>query len=571
MLNKPVRDKPEMNNETDLQLVRQARAGSHAAGSRLAERCRPGVFGIACRALGNADDAADVTQEALVYALMRLPDLRDAQAFPAWLRHVTLSRCADYRRQRATRRLGVVLSVLDSAGDEADHVARLAVRQSLSRLSDAQRVTLLLHYEGGWSPVEVAGLLDIPLNTVRSRLMAAKRILRAELQPAFAPLRPRKSDINDTVADNGGTNRRDACQQSTPTHNTNTQDTNKRNMDKRNPGKPMMTPALDLTAPQLALLDAAFPGARILAAHPGPEPWMPFSPRVRLALADGQEKTLDIRADITPDRAALLPCLAQVGIPGPRLIYGPTPDGSAEWLSVCEVPAGENLLLWTLDGTPHRIRLATERAFEAIDRLQGATPALLQLPQGRALPSRTLTDEADLILDADAWSANPWYMEASADIEAWRKDAWFCASLVRARQAAQDIQAPLVFTDRLHFFPNFLRIAPAHIALDEPLGWPGDTRSGENPLVEFVSPFGHLGDPLLGLAMVWVYDCYPFVHTGFVEQFLWRRNVTRREFAPRLAIAALQMIARDLPLTRPVEGRYWDSLRGWAEQALSWM
>ena len=29
---------------------------------------------------------------------------------------------------------------------------------------------------------------------------------------------------------------------------------------------------------------------------------------------------------------------------------------------------------------------------------------------------------------------------------------------------------------------------------------------------------------MMGLAMVWVQDCYPFVHTGFVEQFLWRRR-----------------------------------------------
>jgi len=33
----------------------------------------------------------------------------------------------------------------------------------------------------------------------------------------------------------------------------------------------------------------------------------------------------------------------------------------------------------------------------------------------------------------------------------------------------------------------------------------------------------------------------------------------------------LQMVARDLPVERPEEGEYWDSLRGWVEQALNWM
>ena len=93
-----------------------------------------------------------------------------------------------------------------------------------------------------------------------------------------------------------------------------------------------------------------------------------------------------------------------------------------------------------------------------------------------------------------------------------------------------------------------------------------------NPIAEYVSPFGHYGDPLLGLAMVWVYDCYPFVHTGFVEQYLWRRGLTRRDFAPRLALQSLRVLQRELPTERPAEGAgYWDSLHGYVDQALGWM
>jgi hypothetical protein len=57
-----------------------------------------------------------------------------------------------------------------------------------------------------------------------------------------------------------------------------------------------------------------------------------------------------------------------------------------------------------------------------------------------------------------------------------------------------------------------------------------------------------------------------------VEQYLWRRGVSRREFAPRLALRALQTIARELPIARPTEGgEFWDSLRGYVEQGLAWM
>jgi hypothetical protein len=103
--------------------------------------------------------------------------------------------------------------------------------------------------------------------------------------------------------------------------------------------------------------------------------------------------------------------------------------------------------------------------------------------------------------------------------------------------AAKEINDPLVYTNYTFFFAQEYRILPREGATtDEPLGFPGDPKFAENPIVEFVNPFGHFGDPLLGLAMLWVYDCYPFVHTGFVEQLLWRRGVSRREFAPRLAL-----------------------------------
>ncbi len=516
-----------MNNTSDVQLIRLAALGNRMAAGQLAERWRKRVFPIACQALGNVDDAADVAQETLVYALLRIGDLRAPDTFPGWLRQITLSHCVDYRRRRGTRRLGEPITVLNEASEESRYLERLAIRQALDHLSPAHRTALLLHYEGGWSLEETARLLQIPLNTVRSRLMAAKRHLRTDLQ---IDLETRKNMLTETSLTSS------------------------------------------LTPSQRALLQAAFPEARTLSIQNDPEPWMPFGPRVRLALADGTEKTADFRWDIDPARAQLLPVLERLGIPGPRLLQGPMPTGTANgYQTLCAQHRGENLLLWTLGGTPHRIRLATERAFEAIDRLQGVTEALRADPIGAQLPQRTLTDEIDMILSDALWNADGWLAEAGKERQGWQSDPWFQAALSKTREAAKAIQDPLVFTNYLHFFPNFLRIEPATDSLQEPLGWPGDSRYQQNPLVEYVAPFGHFGDPLLGLAMVWVYDCYPFVHTGFVEQFLWRRGVSRRKFAPRLAIKGLQMIARDLPVERPEEGEYWDSLRGWVEQALCWM
>jgi RNA polymerase sigma-70 factor (ECF subfamily) len=515
-----------MTHETDTELIDRALTrNDHLAMQRLIERYRRNVTLIAYQALENADDAQDVAQEALVYALQRLAELRDRSRFAGWLRHIVLSLCVDYRRRRGTRQLGEPITILNEASAEANFADRLAIRQAVAHLSEAHRTTLLLHYVGGWSLEEVARLLTIPVNTVRSRLMAAKRLLRTDLQ-AFSP-QPIRA--------------------------------------KR---KTMPSDTLILSTAHTALIEAAFPGARILTVQTDPEAWMPFSPRVGIALPDGTERTVDFRT-ISQRKAEVYAALHRLGIPAPRLIQGPSPDSG---LTLCEPPAGENPLEWALGGTPHRIRLVTERGLEAIDRLQGATEALLADPLGALLPRRTPADEAAAILSDEMWRADPWLNWPESEVAGWRADPWFTAALAKVQAAVADIDAPLVFTNYLHFFPGWVRIETGADPYNEPMGWPGDRRLNANPIVEYVDPDGYIGDPLLGLAMVWIYDCYPIVHTGFVEQYLWRKELTRRDFGPRLALQALRTIARELPVKRPAEGtEYWDSLHGYVEQGLAWM
>ncbi|MDR3687939.1 MAG: RNA polymerase sigma factor [Fimbriimonas sp.] len=510
-----------MTREIVRELIQQSLRGDHIALERLLEAHRRIAFSLAIRALGNVDDAMDVVQESLAYASIQLPTLRDHDRFEAWLRQLTLSQCANLRRNRGTRRLGTSLSDCMEVAIRIDPSRHLDLRTSLGCLNEPIRTTFLLRFDGGWSIPEIASLLAIPENTVRSRLMAAKQRLRSLLEAS---------------------------------NTTNT---------------PMPLKTIKLNAAHAALLLSTFPESTILEVLDTPEPWQPFSPRVRLRQSDGTETAVDFRGDIGAKRLALLGALERLGIPGPRVRARSL---EMPGLCLCEQARGENLTNWTMNGTAHRIRLATDRAIEAIDRLQGCADELLSDPVGAEIERRSLLDEVEILTTDDRWAQDPWLAEAGRDRRRWLADPWFRRCLGQVREAALQIDTLLVYTDYTFFFPGNYRIEPGNQLFDMPLGWPGDPVSHENPLVEFTSPFGHFGDPLLGLAMVWIYDCYPFVHTGFVEQVLWRRGVSRREFAPRIALKALQMVARDLPVERPPESRsFWDSLHGWVEQSLAWM
>lgn len=177
-------------------------------------------------------------------------------------------------------------------------------------------------------------------------------------------------------------------------------------------------------------------------------------------------------------------------------------------------------------------------------------PDCAPLHSGDALARRPLSVDLDEIKEkAGPWLSHPLFAE----------------TITKLTPIVAEIaeKTPLVYTNDL-YFPNFLRTpAEREEGYLAPFGWPGDLRATDRPITEFILPWGWLGDPLLGLAKYWTYDCYPFVHTGLVERYLFEKGFTKKDFAPRLAVRALWTLQRELPVERPPEcPEYYDALMG---------
>jgi len=185
------------SHREDAVLVARAQAGDQAAFRQLFEAYSPLVYRIAYRMLGEAEEAADLTQDIFVRAYQRLASLRDGQAFHAWITRMAVN----YSHDRLRRRRPTPLS-LDApppgTGDgttweipavHADVEASLLaseltaqVENALRRLSPEHRAVVVLHHLEALPVDEIAGLLDLPTGTVKSRLSRA----RAELKRALA-------------------------------------------------------------------------------------------------------------------------------------------------------------------------------------------------------------------------------------------------------------------------------------------------------------------------------------------------------------------------------------------------
>lgn len=153
-------------------LVRAAQAGSSDAIEELFRRHWPAAHRAAYLIVQDAAAAEDVAQEAFVSALRALDRFDRRRPFAPWLHRIVANRAIDWSRARAARR-EVQVEEAQVRGREDAGPPSSEVLEALAGLAPEQRAVVVLRHLLGYSPGQVAKLLDLPRGTVNSRLRRA--------------------------------------------------------------------------------------------------------------------------------------------------------------------------------------------------------------------------------------------------------------------------------------------------------------------------------------------------------------------------------------------------------------
>ena len=130
-------------------------------------------------------DADDMVQDAFVRALQREAGFRRDASPATWMHRIVVNTCLDERRKRRRRHSLETESAPDVRLVESPRSPdRLTVRAALQRLSPADRRICLLYDVMGYTHVEIARALRIPIGTSKSRLALARRRLGRMLDPS---------------------------------------------------------------------------------------------------------------------------------------------------------------------------------------------------------------------------------------------------------------------------------------------------------------------------------------------------------------------------------------------------
>lgn len=171
--------------EEDRELVRRAQGGDEPAFGVLVERHGDRAYALALRILRSTSDAEEVAQDALVRAWRSLPRFRGDSAFSSWLYRIVARQAFDRAAVLKTRRLretggeGIEDVPAEAAGPDPEARERAArLERLVAGLPDVPRTVVTLYYYQDRSVAEVAKILGMPENTVKTHLSRARATLR---------------------------------------------------------------------------------------------------------------------------------------------------------------------------------------------------------------------------------------------------------------------------------------------------------------------------------------------------------------------------------------------------------
>jgi RNA polymerase sigma-70 factor (ECF subfamily) len=174
---------------TDSELVDKATNGDGRALDALVERYSPRVNRLASQLMGDLEEARDAAQESLVKVCTRLKQFRGEAQFATWLHRLVVNTCRDRMAFQRVRRTEPLELDEQSASDEPDP-SNLAVLTdlrrdlavALSRLSNDQRIAVVLRDSFGLSYKEISRVARMPVGTAKCYVHRARARLRTLLE-----------------------------------------------------------------------------------------------------------------------------------------------------------------------------------------------------------------------------------------------------------------------------------------------------------------------------------------------------------------------------------------------------
>lgn len=158
----------------DNDLIEKAKSGNRWALEQLLGENYHIVYGYLLKLSMNEEVAKDISQDVMVKAITNMHRFKGDSKFSTWLISIASNTYKDSLKKNRSVPVDMEeLNLVSSKNTEEDVIQKEHIRQlkqSLSELPESQRKVFILKHYYNYSYEEIAGILNCPLGTVRSKL-----------------------------------------------------------------------------------------------------------------------------------------------------------------------------------------------------------------------------------------------------------------------------------------------------------------------------------------------------------------------------------------------------------------
>ena len=176
-------------NDIAVDILERASAGNIEAFEEIYKLTSSFVYNVALKVTRNQANAEEVTQDVFMKIYRSLKDFQFRSTFKTWVYRITVNTAINHYRKYSKEEKArvdydsVIESLPDNRPEEINQSdSRVRLNALLDRLSPEHKTCLILREIEGLSYEEMAGTLNIPLNTVRTRLKRARQALLTEAE-----------------------------------------------------------------------------------------------------------------------------------------------------------------------------------------------------------------------------------------------------------------------------------------------------------------------------------------------------------------------------------------------------
>lgn len=164
-------------------LVKRAQKHDDTAFVELMQLEKQNMYKVASSYLKSQEDIADVMQETIITCYEKIVNLREPKYFRTWMIRILINKCKDILR---TEKKVSLLEEFPEQGEACVELGNYEFEELMHQLDDKYRIVLLLYYAEGFKIREIAQILELEENTVKTRLVRGRKQFEKEykMEPA---------------------------------------------------------------------------------------------------------------------------------------------------------------------------------------------------------------------------------------------------------------------------------------------------------------------------------------------------------------------------------------------------